>query len=56
MAGRALAEPNDQKSGTASQSRSAAVRCWRSPILKPFSMMPSWARVTPLGKAVDPDV
>src|SRR5204863_393251 len=28
----AFAEPKDQKSGTASQSRSAAVRCWRSPM------------------------
>src|SRR2546427_1384988 len=43
IAGSAFAEPNDQKSGTASQTRSAVVRCWRSPMLKPFSTTLPWA-------------
>src|SRR4051794_29186302 len=51
-----MAEPNDQKSGTASHSRSVARRCWRSPISKPLAMSGPCARVTPLGAAVDPEV
>jgi len=55
-AGSALAEPNDQNSGTASHTRSAAVRCMRSPMSKPLAMTGPCARVTPLGAAVEPEV
>ena len=55
-AGNALAEPNDQKSGTASQTRSAPVNRIRSPMSKPLASTPPWASVTPFGSAVEPDV
>ena len=56
IAGMALAEPNDQNSGTASHSRSSAVRCCRSPMSKPLASKGPCARVTPLGAAVEPEV
>ena len=56
IAGSALAEPNDQNSGTASQTRSLALRCMRSPISKPLAMSGPCAKVTPLGAAVEPEV
>ncbi len=56
IAGSALAAPNDQNSGTASQTRSAADRCIRSPISNPLAITGPCARVTPLGAAVDPEV
>ena len=52
----AFAAPKLQNSGTANHRRSAQVRCWRSPIWKPFSRHPACVKVTPLGWAVLPEV
>ena len=56
IAGTALAEPNDQNSGTASHKRSLARRCCRSPMSKPLAISGPCANVTPFGAAVEPEV
>ena len=45
-----------QNSGGASKTRSPGRKPWRSPMLKPFSMMPPCDSSTDFGRLLEPDV
>ena len=52
----AFSQPSPQKSETASQRRSPARRCWRSPMCHMFSMSAKCWSWTPFGVEVEPEV
>ena len=56
IAGSALAEPNDQNSGTASHSRSSARQVLPLADVEAVGDHGPCASVTPLGAAVEPEV